>query len=136
MSVYISLATAADTNSLVVVLMKAQEANLLQRLIFNRDQTQSAETETGLAQMGLWEILNNPRARIYKATAKKGGRIVGFGSIRFQTTEIGEYLPADYVPEDMNEELATLCSNEIAALYRKHMNGQNHVGLLFIFLDV
>ena len=128
MAVNISLATEADLKGLISVFIKAQDTDLLHRLKFKRGQTDNDETETGLAHLDLLDQIKDSKSRVFKATLKSDGRVVGFGSTQFQYGEIAEYLEPDYTPDDFNGALASICGRECVELHRKHLNGQKHVG--------
>ncbi|MCJ1287092.1 hypothetical protein MMC26_006440 [Xylographa opegraphella] len=134
MSVKISLATEADVKGLTSVFLKTQESDPLHGLIFNRGKTENDETQAGLFHLELLHTLGDSQSRIIKASLVSGGRIVGFGVIRFHSGQIAEYTPATSCPEEMNGELIQLRDNKITAMHRKHLNDQKHVEWQALFI--
>lgn len=123
-----SIASKDDIEGMVQVLIKCEDLDPIKRLWYDKSLPQ---IKTELPRVVLSSDLEDLDRRVFKATLQETGKIVAFGSMRYQKGKIEDSLPTPgSAIAGTNTELATAYTGSIRAKYKEHLDGQKRIGRL------
>ena len=143
----IAMARSTDMESIATLLLRAMEPEMIDRFMVPFEGFEAAfEAKMQWAKQTYPKDIADPDKRIFKASLKGSNDIVGFGVITYSEGNFGDDkqdasnqkardVASDEVKREESPEFAPFYFGSMAAIHKKHMRGQKHVGECFILLQ-